>query len=241
MKTLKTTIVLPLILLSLLFANCSTSDSEDNKPPGIFSANTIDITFDSATIEWTESLDSDGDQVTYAIMLEGQEVASGLTTLTFSFYNLESETLYTGYVESRDGKGGTNKANFFFTTDPEVLIIPVIIKEFLKGTSANCEGVNTSLEIDAGVLIPKYEGNITYNITFSTLTLNNGATTIAPVSRSWTNTTLNSYYIYNYDADNYFVWQTGSGFSCSNHPDIPSSRTFYASANGQATITFSRN
>ena len=43
---------------------------------------TIDITFDSATIESTESLDSDGEQVTYAIMLEGQEVASGSVALS---------------------------------------------------------------------------------------------------------------------------------------------------------------
>ena len=176
------------------------------------------------------------------MILEGQEVASGLTILTFSFYNLESETSYTGYIESRDGKGGKNRANFFFTTEAEVIITPIIIKEFLRGTSASCDGgVNTSLEIDAGVLVPKYEGNVTYNLSFSTLTLGNGSSTIAGVSRTWTTTNLDEYYIYDYDADNYFVWQTGAGFSCSNHPDVSSTRNFYASANGEATITITRN
>ncbi|WP_283636034.1 hypothetical protein [Aquaticitalea lipolytica] len=241
MKTFKSIIVLPFILISLLITNCSPNGDDDNNPPSIFSTNTTSVGFDYAIIEWTESLDSDGDQVTYAIILEGFEVASDLTALTFPFYNLESDRLYNGYVESRDGNGGTNRADFFFRTDPEVLIIPITVEEFIRPTLNNCSnGVNTALEIDAGVIVPKYIGNVRYELSFSTLTLNNGAVTIAPASRTWTNASFSTYYIYDYDANNYFVWQAGAGFACSNHPNINDTRAYYSSASGQATITFTR-
>ncbi|APY07781.1 hypothetical protein BWZ20_05480 [Winogradskyella sp. J14-2] len=117
-------------VIALLLFNCSSedSDNENNMDPGIFSANTIDIRFDGATIEWTESLDPDGDDVTYAIILDGQEIASGGTTLSYSFSGLEPETLYEGYVEARDGNGGTSQATYFFTTEPEVIIFEVDIE-----------------------------------------------------------------------------------------------------------------
>lgn len=107
----------------LLLISCSSNEDDPNNiPPGIFSANTIDTRFDGATIEWTESNDPDGDIVTYAIILDGQEIASGGTTLVYSFSGLEPETSYEGYVEARDGRGGTSQANFFFTTEPELII-----------------------------------------------------------------------------------------------------------------------
>lgn len=244
MKISKTFTLLLLITGSLLLNDCSGSDDNNdvnNNPPSIFSANTTVVGFDYATIEWTESLDSDNDLVTYAIILEGQEVANDLTALTFSFFNLESDTSYTGYVESRDGLGGTNRANFFFTTDPEVIITQIIVEEFLWPTTTNCNGVNTSLEIDAGVKVPKYIGNVTYTVSFGTLTLNNGNSTVPAVTRTWTNTNLDTFFIYDYDTANYFVWQAGAGFACSNNPAAADTRAFYASASGEVTITFTRN
>ncbi len=116
---------------SMVFTFISCSSNEDdgndpnNNPPSIFSANTTDTRFDGATIEWTESLDPDGDTITYAIILNGQEIASGGTTLTYSFSGLEAETNYEGYVEARDGRGGTSQASFFFTTEPEVIIYEI--------------------------------------------------------------------------------------------------------------------
>lgn len=242
MKKLKPLYILLVLISSQVLTNCSSSeDDPNNNPPSIFSANTIDVGFDYATIEWTESLDSDDDPVTYAIIFEGQEVASDLTALTFSFFQLESDTSYTGYVESSDGRGGTNRADFFFTTDPEVIITQIIVKEFERATTNACTGVTTSLEIDAGVLVKKYIGNVTYTVSFGTLTLNNGNSTIAAMTRTWTNDNLNSYYIYDYDAKNYFVWQAGAGFACSNNPNIDDTRAFYASASGEVTITLNRN
>ncbi len=118
-----------LIILLLLFTACSNNDDNpNNTAPGIFSANTVEIRFDGATIEWTESNDPDGDEVTYAIILDGQEIASGGTSLSYSFSGLEPETLYEGYVEARDGNGGTSQAPYFFTTQPEVIIFEVNIE-----------------------------------------------------------------------------------------------------------------
>ncbi|MEY8848555.1 hypothetical protein AB9K26_07055 [Psychroserpens sp. XS_ASV72] len=120
--------VLLIITVFLLTACSSNEDSPNNTNPGIFSANTTEIRFNGATIEWTESNDPDGDEVTYAIILDGQEIASGGTSLTYSFTGLEPETLYEGYVEARDGNGGTSQAPYFFTTEPEVLIFEVDIQ-----------------------------------------------------------------------------------------------------------------
>jgi hypothetical protein len=116
-----------LIIFTLLFISCS-KDNPNNTAPSIFSANTIETRFNGATIEWTESIDPDGDTVTYAIILDGQEIASGSTSLNYSFSGLEPETLYEGYVEARDGNGGTSQAPYFFTTEPEVIIFETNIE-----------------------------------------------------------------------------------------------------------------
>lgn len=137
------------ILVAFLLMACSDNgDDPNNTDPGIFSANTIETRFDGATIEWTESLDPDGDDVTYAIILEGQEIASGGTTLSYSFSGLEPETLYEGYVESRDGNGGTSQASYFFTTEPEVIIYEVDI-ECRWWEGAGGYGIVNYFEIEA--------------------------------------------------------------------------------------------
>ena len=117
-----------LIISFLILTGCSNNDDPNNNDPGIFSANTTETRFNGATIEWTESLDPDDDDITYAIILDGEEIASGGTTLSYNFSGLEPETSYEGYVEARDGNGGTSQAPYFFTTEPEVLIFEVEIE-----------------------------------------------------------------------------------------------------------------
>ncbi|WP_298554862.1 hypothetical protein [uncultured Algibacter sp.] len=108
---------------TFLITSCSTTENDpNNSNPGIFSANTIETTVNGATIEWTESIDPDEDTITYAIILEEQEIASGNTGLTYTFSKLEPETNYEGYIEARDNNGGTSQAPFFFTTEPEVIV-----------------------------------------------------------------------------------------------------------------------
>lgn len=140
-----------LFILTLVLSNCSSDDSDDNSDntnPSIFSANTIDLRSNGATIEWTESIDPDGDSVSYAIILEGQEIASGGTTLTYSFSGLEPDTNYEGYVEARDGNGGVSQANYFFTTDPEVIVRTVDI-EYRWWEGAGGYGIVAYFEVPA--------------------------------------------------------------------------------------------
>ncbi len=133
MKNLKTK-TLALIILFAFVSSCTTNgDTPNNTDPGLFSANTTETTTSGATIVWTESIDTDDDPVTYAIILEGQEIASGGTNLTYAFTGLESDTIYEGYVEARDGKGGTSKADFFFTTKPEVQTVLLKYRTFIDG------------------------------------------------------------------------------------------------------------
>ncbi len=138
-----------LLVFSLLAVmSCSDSDDPNNNDPGIFSANTTETRFDGATISWTEALDPDDDEVTYAIILDGQEIASGGTTLSYSFSGLEPETNYEGYVEARDGNGGTSQATFFFTTEPEVIIQTLNI-EYRWWEGGGGYGIVTYFEINA--------------------------------------------------------------------------------------------
>lgn len=160
MKALKTQLFITFFSLGLLLTSCSSSDdsdNSDNNAPGIFSANTTDTRFDGATIEWTESIDPDEDNVTYAIILNGVEIASGGNTLIYSFSGLEPETNYEGYIEARDGNGGTSQANFFFTTEPEVIIETLNI-QYRWWEGAGGYGIVAYFEV------PATQGAVSYNL-----------------------------------------------------------------------------
>ncbi|MGB5555522.1 MAG: hypothetical protein WBM83_12740 [Flavobacteriaceae bacterium] len=240
MKNLKTPIFSIVAIALLLLLGCSKGDEntdpeKPNNNPGLFSAKASGTVVDGATIEWTESKDSDDDQVTYAILLEGKVVSEGISAMTYTFTGLEADTNYSGYVESRDGKGGTNKADFSFKTAPEILImtVPLVIKEFEAVNTACLSGI--ALEIDAGVLVPKYPGNVTYSVQFGVMTFGWNNSTVGAVARTWTNDNFQPYYIYDYDAENFFVWQAGAG-GCSDAEDN-TVRDRYATATGEAIIT----
>ena len=157
----------------MLFNGCSTSDdnSSTNKSPGVFSSNTSVTKVDGATIVWTESIDLDGDPITYAIILEGNEIASGGTTLTYSFSGLEPDTVYEGYVEARDGNGGTSRTDFFFTTNK---IISVQYRDFI---------VDTRHVVIAYFEIPEASGAVSYSLSVSDYSLN---TVPATIGRTYT-------------------------------------------------------
>lgn len=181
MKTTRSLLLITLFTLGLFLSSCSSTDDVvniGNNPPSLFSSNTIDTTFDGATIEWTEAVDIDGDTITYAIILEGQEIASGGTALMYSFSGLDSDTLYSGYVEARDGKGGTSQADFFFTTEPEIIIrtLNVEYREFIAG-----EGYN----LVAFFEIPEEEDAISYSVVVTDYSLNTIPATIGR-TYSWT-------------------------------------------------------
>jgi len=173
MKNSKALIILLLTSSILLIIGCSSGDddSNTNTSPSLFSSNTSVTKVDGATIVWTESLDLDGDPVTYAIILEGNEIASGGTTLTYSFSGLEFDTVYQGYVEARDGNGGTSRADFFFTTNK---IIQIQYRDFI---------VDTRHVVIAYFEIPESSGAVSYSLSVSDYSLN---TIPATIGRTYT-------------------------------------------------------
>lgn len=154
-----------LFALTIILTGCSSDDdsNSNNSDPSSFSANTIDIRMDGATIEWTEAIDPDGDALTYAIILDGQEIASGGTTLIYSFSGLEPDTSYEGYVEARDGKGGVSTANFFFTTEPQVMEFNVDASFWERADRLDLEN-GQRVFLGAGFRVPYFEDATQYQI-----------------------------------------------------------------------------
>ncbi len=220
--------------LALLITSCSSGDDPvtpvetPNNNPGIFSANTTEIGFDAATIEWTESLDFDDDPVTYAVYLEGTEISKSITSLTYSFTGLESETNYSGYVESRDGKGGTNKADFFFTTEPELIIqtIDVSIVERTEGTSFN---------IDAVFVIEPVENAKSYTIEILEMNPDSSPTRIG-IQYTWDPLTDALPILVNDQGNYVFYFDYGAGLNIANTAGIAQARAYYANVTGSARV-----
>lgn len=164
MKTLKKSKHYLLICVTLILTSCSTDSENDpnNSAPGLFSANALGTGIDTGNVEWTESIDTDDDTVTYAIFLEDQEIASGITGRTYDFSGLEPDTAYSGYVESRDRRGGTSTANFDFLTEPEVIIFTVNASWWIKTQYPEGTGLRTAVR--GGFVIPYYEYATSYKI-----------------------------------------------------------------------------
>lgn len=247
MKILKKTSIALCLFGSLFLTNCSSSDDENdpnNNDPGIFSVNTINLSFDSATIEWTEAIDSDGDTVSYTIFLEDDEIATNLQGFNYTFSGLHPETNYTGYVEARDGNGGTSRANFTFTTEPAVIImsIPVSFYEYELPTSVNCGGgVSTSLIFLLGGEVPKYEGTTTYQAVFETVVYD--GFTFSGRTVTWDNDATTTGFLRVLESGDFFPYHAHVTFQCSNNQLIPEHRVRYngaAATAGTATVTIIR-
>lgn len=67
------------------------------------------------------------------------------------------------------------KATIYIENNPKVkrFVLPIVVKEFTTPI-ANNPACPSSIEIDAGALIPKFEGDVTYELTFGELKLNGG-------------------------------------------------------------------
>lgn len=220
---------LSFVAVGLLVAACSNSTTANNTPPAIFSANTTSTRFDGATIEWTQSNDPDGDPVRYAVFLNGAQVTSGLTALTYSFTGLTPETSYTGRVEASDGNGGVATANFSFTTEPELIIqtIDVTIIERTSGTTFN---------IDAIFQIMAVQDAKTYEIEVLEMNPNSIPSQIGK-KFTWTPTT-DQHPLVKDSAGNFqFFLDYGGAANVANSAAIAQLKAFYAGVTGRARVT----
>ena len=155
-----------LLVFTFAFFSCSSEDDgndPNNNPPANFSANAVGTGIDSGNVEWTESSDIiDNDPITYYVFLEDKLILV-TPALTADFSGLEPDTGYDGYIEARDGNGGTSRADFTFLTDPEVIIFNVTAISSIW-SETEVPGVGLSVSLSAGFVVPYYEDATSYQI-----------------------------------------------------------------------------
>ncbi|WP_179346554.1 fibronectin type III domain-containing protein [Winogradskyella ursingii] len=244
MKLLSKTLIVLFFLSSIILTNCSSSDdnSLENSDPGNFSANVINITFDGATVDWTSANDIDGDTVTYAIFLENEEIITNLPGFTYTFSGLDPETNYAGYVEARDGRGGTSRAEFLFTTESSVIVMEIPLSVIEEETSNTCVGGGPGVTFILGAEVPKYEGTVSYQAVFSSVVVD--GFTFPGKNVNWDNSSTeiaNTLKILG--SGDYFPIQAQAYINCNNSPNVPIVRSRYenAAAGRTATITITRS
>ena len=119
-------ILLRLIIILIFISGCNNDDEKivlENLPPGDFTVLVSEITVNSALLTWNLAIDPEGDQVTYSVVLEGDEVQSNINNPEFLLENLNAQTSYSGKVIASDIKGAKSESTFVFNTDEELVII----------------------------------------------------------------------------------------------------------------------
>lgn len=142
-STSKLLSIMALITLLGTFS-CGGDDDEvtpaTNEAPGSFSTTVNDITSSSASIEWSPSVDPDGDAISYDITLLGQILESNFTATSVSITGLDASTDYNGAIIAKDGNGGSTESTFNFTTESGSSGI----------SDADCPNDNSTNTIDIG-------------------------------------------------------------------------------------------
>lgn len=104
------------ILFLFILVSC---DVEDEIPadmsPGSFNVSVVEVTDRSANLNWTPSIDPEGQSVTYTILLEGEVMDASPFATSYTFSGLTAETSYRGKVIASSNSGDTEVA-FSFTT-----------------------------------------------------------------------------------------------------------------------------
>lgn len=109
-------ILLFFLMIPFLGACDGSSTDGSNNPPGNFAVTNSVITQNAATLSWSESIDPDGDKVTYNIT-QGDFVVRGINRLNYTFSDLQNNTTYEVIITAIDGKGGETSITHSFTTE----------------------------------------------------------------------------------------------------------------------------
>lgn len=121
MKNTKPTLLQTLacaFLFTAFFIACSkpSEEKKENRPPGAFTVTVSNVTFNTAVLNWTAASDPENEAVTYSVNVDGQAVASNLTTTTQNLTSLQKNKAYTGTVTATDASGNKTMVNFSFST-----------------------------------------------------------------------------------------------------------------------------
>lgn len=87
-----------------------------NKPPGQFSITLDHVSWNSASITWTQSVDPDLGAVSYRVFLNDSLIISDLQQRTFTFNDLHQTTTYVVKVIAYDDKDAQAAATIDFIT-----------------------------------------------------------------------------------------------------------------------------
>ena len=187
--------------ITLLLFNCSSEDDtndSNNLAPGPFSVTILETRMDGATIEWTESIDIDSeDIITYSLYLNDEPISIGGITLSYNFTGLEPETSYDGYIIAEDSNGGTSQANFFFVTEPEVTIQTLEATYWLIDSFPEGEGTRNIWGM--GFFIPFEDDATSYQLEVNEIVYETGFPFYEGSVFNWNNDSPNSTYI-SYDS-----------------------------------------
>jgi len=117
------------LLITFLIIGCSKDDTikDDtineiveevvNLPPNDFDIDIINISHETATINWDEAIDPESDTVTYDIYLNQALVAENITQLTYDLIELEELTDYSGEIIAKDNENNQTEVTFSFQTE----------------------------------------------------------------------------------------------------------------------------
>ncbi|MEM7374741.1 MAG: hypothetical protein AAF587_39480 [Bacteroidota bacterium] len=106
-----------LILLSSLIPSCKPEEAvepEVNHPPGVF---TVSVSTDdnTADISWTRSIDPDGDQVSYTLIIDSNTLLESSSETSYEWTNLAYNSSHSGSVTAYDTEGLSKKVEVSFT------------------------------------------------------------------------------------------------------------------------------
>lgn len=105
-----------LLLLIIQFTGCKDDDESGNRPPGNFEV-MVEVEGTVAILNWTDSIDPDGDIVSYSISVNDKLIIDGLTQNSFTLEELDYALSYTGKVTASDGKGNLTEESYFVKTE----------------------------------------------------------------------------------------------------------------------------
>lgn len=157
-----------ILFLALPFLGACNGSSTDggNNPPGVFSVTNTIITQNVATLSWSESIDPDGDKVTYTIK-QGDFTARGINRLNYTFSDLKSSTPYEVIITATDGKGGETTITHHFTTkgtetNPTSFTIPAELKNYYQSVDFSKTGTELHNQL-ATLTIAKHATFLDYS------------------------------------------------------------------------------
>jgi hypothetical protein len=129
------------LFIVFLISGCSKEESNNeileeeeeivNLPPNNFEIEIINISHDSATINWSEAIDPENDTITYDVYLNDVLTIENVSELAYDFNDLEELTSYSGKIIAKDTDDNQREVAFSFQTEKYYL---KYLKRFDYGT-----------------------------------------------------------------------------------------------------------